>query len=49
MAASKRPHTLESKESNCQLKIAQARPNDGLHRPYNRYYECAVDCDFHTK
>ena len=33
MAASKQPRMLESKESNCELKIAQARPNDGLHRP----------------
>ena len=37
MAASKRPCMLESKESNCELKIAQTRPNDGLHRPGNIY------------
>ena len=37
MVASKRPHTqeLESKESNCELKITQARPSDGLHCPYS--------------
>ena len=33
MVASKRPRTLESKECNCELNIAQARPSDGLHRP----------------